>query len=83
MAKIKKKLISAQKRAKKEEKDERQKKYMWVFMNGKQDGIKHPETIDGVDLDIRADKLRDGLWYLKIGPTHHQLLGTCAIAGRT
>lgn len=49
MAKIKKKLTAAQKRAKKEAKAERQKKYMWVFMNGKQVRINRPQLIDGVE----------------------------------
>lgn len=47
--KSKKKLTPAQKRAKKKAKAERQKKYMWVLMNGKQVRVKRPETIDGVD----------------------------------
>jgi hypothetical protein len=34
MAKVKKKLTAAQKRARKTAKAERQKKYMWVFMKG-------------------------------------------------
>jgi len=51
MPKIKKKPTNAQKRAQKEAKAERQKKYMWVFMNGKQVRVKHPQTIDGMDAD--------------------------------
>ena len=35
MSKKNKKLTPAQKKAKKEAKAERQKKYQWVFMNGK------------------------------------------------
>jgi len=27
------------------------KKYMWVFMNGKQVRVKRPPTIDGMDVD--------------------------------
>ncbi len=34
MTKVKKKLTAAQKHARKKAKAERQKKYMWVFMNG-------------------------------------------------
>lgn len=49
MAKVKKKLTPAQKQAKKKAKGERQKKYMWVFMNEKQVRVKRPETIDGID----------------------------------
>ena len=51
MTKIKKKLTATQKRAQKKAKAERQKKYMWVFMNGKQVRIKRPEMIDGMDKD--------------------------------
>ena len=36
MAKVKNKLTAAQKRARKKAKEERQKKYMLVFMHGKQ-----------------------------------------------
>lgn len=51
MAKIKKKLTAAQKLEKKKAKAERQKKFMWVFKNGKQVRIKRPETIDGMEVD--------------------------------
>ena len=34
-----------------EAKAERQRKYMWVFMNGKQVRIKRPPTIEGIDAD--------------------------------
>lgn len=62
MAKVRKKLTPAQKRAKKKAKEERQKKYMWVFMNGKQVRIKRPETIDGVDLDEFIRNNADPIW---------------------
>lgn len=42
MAKVKKKLTPAQKHAKKVAKAERQKKYQWVFMHGKQVRISRP-----------------------------------------
>ena len=48
---MKKKLTPTQKRAKKKAKAERRKKYMWVFMHGKQVRIKRPETIDGMSVD--------------------------------
>lgn len=48
MAKLKKKLSTEHKRVKKEAKAERQKKYMWVLMNGKQVRVKRPPTIDGI-----------------------------------
>ncbi|MES9879776.1 MAG: hypothetical protein ABW185_02720 [Sedimenticola sp.] len=58
MAKPKKKLTAAQKAAKKE----RQKKYMTVFMNGKQVRVKRPETIDGMDVDEFILRNADPIW---------------------
>jgi hypothetical protein len=61
MAKVKKKLTAAQKRSRKEAKAERQKKYMWLFMNGEQVRVKRPPTIDGMGVDefikINADPM--------------------------
>ncbi len=62
MAKIKKKLTTPQKKAKKQAKAERQKKYMWVFMNGKQVRIKRPPTIDSMDVDEFILKNADPVW---------------------
>ena len=62
MAKIKKKLTAAQKRARKKAKAERQKKYMWVFINGKQVRIKRPPTIDEMDVDKYIQKNADPIW---------------------
>ena len=62
MAKVKKKLTAVQKRAKKKAKAERQKKYMWVFRNGKQIRIKRPPTIDGMDVDEFIQKNADPIW---------------------
>ena len=62
MAKVKKKLTPAQKRAKKMAKAERQKKYMWVFMNGKQVRIKRPPTIDGIEVDEFNQQNADPMW---------------------
>ncbi len=62
MAKVKKKLTAAQKRARKEAKAERQKKYMWVFMNGKQVRVKRPETIEGMDKDEFIRRNADPIW---------------------
>ena len=62
MAKPKKKLTAAQKRAKKKAKQERQKKYIWVFMNGKQVRIKRPPTIDGMDPDDFIRENADPIW---------------------
>lgn len=62
MAKVKKKLTPAQKRAKKAAKAERQKKYQWVFMNGKQVRIKRPRTVDGIPVDQFIEENADPIW---------------------
>jgi len=62
LAKVKKKLTAAQKRAKKEAKAERQKKYMWVFMNGKQVRVKRPQLVDGMDVDEYIQRNADPIW---------------------
>ena len=62
MTKPKKKLTVAQKRARKKAKQERQEKYMWVFMNGKQVRIKRPPTIDGMDPDDFIRQNADPTW---------------------
>ena len=57
MTKQKKKLTPEQKAAKKK----KQKKYMTIFINGKQKRVKRPPTIDGMDVDefirINADQI--------------------------
>lgn len=65
MAKPKRKLTAAERLAKKE----RQKKYQWIFINGKQVRVKRPETIDGMAIDeyiaINADPIwlhQNGMW---------------------
>ena len=62
MAKPKKKLTNAQKRARKNAKAERQKKYKWVFMNGKQVRVKRPPMIDGMDADEFIRQNADPIW---------------------
>jgi len=62
MAKVKKKLTAAQKRMKKAAKVERQKKYEWVFMNGKQVRVKRYPTIDGMDVDEFILSNVDPIW---------------------
>jgi hypothetical protein len=62
MAKVKKKLTPAQKNARKKAKAERQKKYMWVFMSGKQVRVKRPETIDGINNDEFIRRNADPIW---------------------
>lgn len=62
MAKLKKKLTTAQKRAKKKANAEKQRKYIWIFMNGKQVRVKRPETIDGLDIDEFIRRNADPIW---------------------
>lgn len=62
MAKVKKKLTAAQKRARKAAKAEMQRKYMWVFMNGKQVRVKRPPTIDGIPVDDFIRQNADPIW---------------------
>ncbi len=62
MAKVKKKLTPLQKRARKKAKAERQKKYMWIFRNGKQVRIKRLPTIDGMDVNEFIQHNADPIW---------------------
>jgi hypothetical protein len=62
MAKIKRKLTAAQKRARKIAKAEGQKKYAWVFMNGKQVKVKRPLTIGGISIDEFIQQNADPIW---------------------
>lgn len=62
MAKKKKKLTPAQKKARREAKAERQKNYMWVFMSGKQVRIKRPQTVEGMDVDDFIEQNADPIW---------------------
>jgi hypothetical protein len=62
VTKVKKKLTAEQKLARKKAKAERQKKYMWVFMNGKQVRVKRPPTIDGMDVDEFIEQNADPIW---------------------
>ena len=56
-------LTAAQKRASKKAKAERQKKYMWVSMNGKLVRVKRPQTIDGMDVDEFIIRNADSIWF--------------------
>ncbi len=56
------KLTPAQKRAKKKAKAERQKKYEWVFMNGKQVRVKRSPTICGMSVDEFIKNNADPIW---------------------
>jgi len=40
----------------------KQKKYMWIFRNGKRVRIKRPPTIDGVELDEFIRRNADPIW---------------------
>ncbi len=62
MAKIKKKLTNAQKNVKSKAKAERQKKYEWVFINGKQVRIKRPQLIDGMLVDEFIAQNAEPMW---------------------
>ena len=62
MAKVKKKLTPAQKRAKKAAKTEQQRKYQWVFMNGKQVRLKRPPTVNGIPVDQFIEENADPIW---------------------
>lgn len=62
MPKLRKKLTPSQKKAKKKAKVERQKKYEWVFLNGKQVRIKRPPTIDGIPQEEWIEQNADPIW---------------------
>ena len=62
MPKTKKKLTAAQKRARKAAKVERQKKYEWVFVNGKQVRVRRAPLIDGMDPDEFIRRNADPIW---------------------
>ena len=62
MAKFKKKLTVAQTRARKESKEERQKKYMWVLMNGKQVKVKRLPTIERMGVYEFIINNADPIW---------------------
>jgi hypothetical protein len=62
LEKIKKKLTKAQKKAKSEAKAERQKKYEWIFINGKQVRVKRPQLVDGIPVDEFIAQNADTMW---------------------
>ena len=63
----KKPMTALQKRRRKEAKAERQKKYQWVFMNGKQVRIRRPEKIDGLDPEEYIRRNADDIWLTQNG----------------
>ena len=58
MAKPKRKLTPAQKRARKKRREE----FMTVFMHGKQKRVRRPPTIDGMDVDEFIRQNADPIW---------------------
>jgi len=58
----KNKHAAAQKRARKEAKAERQKMYMWLFMNGNLVRVKRPTTIEGMGVDEFIRSNADPIW---------------------
>jgi hypothetical protein len=55
---MKRKRTAAEKRAKRE----RKKKYMIVFMNGKQKRVPRPPTIDGIPVEEFIRRNADPVW---------------------
>ena len=62
MAKVKAKLTKVEKKARKKAKEERQKKYMWVFMNGRQVKVKRPHMLEGVEIEEFIQHNADPIW---------------------
>ncbi len=58
MAKPKRKLTTAEKKAK----AERRKKYDRIFINGKQARVKREPTIDGISVDEYIRQNADPIW---------------------
>lgn len=58
MAKQKRKLTAAEKKARRE----RKKKFMIVFINGKQKRVPRPPQIDGMDVDEFIRRNADPSW---------------------
>jgi hypothetical protein len=58
MAKPKRKLTAAQRRARKI----RRKEFMTIFIHGKQKRVRRPPTIDGMDVDEFIRRNADPIW---------------------
>jgi hypothetical protein len=58
MKKPKRKRTPAEKRARRE----RQKKFMTIFINGKQKSVPRPQLIDGLDVDEFIARNADPIW---------------------
>jgi hypothetical protein len=61
MGKRKRKLTSAEKT----EKKRRQRKYMTIFVNGKQKRVKRPPTVDGIPVDEFIRNNADPIWLIQ------------------
>ena len=53
-------------------KEERKKKFMFVFMNRRQVRVKRPETIDGINVDEFIRRNADPIWLHQNGM--HELI---------
>ena len=62
MAKVKIKLTKSQKRAKASAKAKRQKKYEWIFINGKQVRVKRPPLVEGILVDEFIQQNAGPIW---------------------
>ena len=58
MAKPKRKLTAAQRRARKR----RRKEFMTIFVHGKQKRVKRPPTVEGLDVDEFIRQNADPIW---------------------
>lgn len=63
MAKPKRKRTAAEKKARREH----QKRYMTIFLNGKQKKVLRPLMIDGIPVDEFIAKNADPIWLLENG----------------
>lgn len=58
MAKQKRKLTAAEKRARRE----RKKKFMTIFINGKQKRVPRPQLVEGLPVDEFIERNADPIW---------------------
>ncbi len=58
MSRRRRKLTGAEQRARRE----RRKKYMTIFINGKQKRVPRPQQVDGVDVDEFIARNADPIW---------------------
>lgn len=63
MAKRRKKLTAAQRRAK----AERREKYTYVFRNGKRVRVERPPTVDGIPVEEFIARNADPIWLIEAG----------------